>query len=300
MSQKIIPNIWFDRNADEAGAFYTDAFPGATANVGARYPDDVPGWQADFAGKTLIVELVIDDYLLTLVNAGDEFRPNASVSFMLNFDPLRFDGDRDAARARLDETWSKLADGGSVLMELGEYPFSPYYGWVQDRYGVNWQLLLTNPEGDPRPFLIPQLMFCGPVENKAREAAEFYASLFPDAEVGFVAEYPEKTGPADAGSVMFGEFRLAGQWFSMMDSAVEQDVTFTCGVSLEVRCADQEEIDKYWDALAAVPEAEACGWLADQYGLSWQIVPESMGELMARPGAYEKMMGMKKLIIADF
>lgn len=300
MSQKIIPNIWFDRNADEAGTFYTDVFPGATANVGARYPDDVPGWQADFAGKTLTVDLVIDGYLLTLVNAGDEFRPNGSVSFMLNFDPLRFDGDRDATRVRLDETWAKLVDGGSVLMELGEYPFSPHYGWVQDRYGVNWQLLLTNPGGDPRPFLIPQLMFCGPVENRARDAATFYASLFPDAEVGFIAEYAQQTGPADAGSVMFGEFRLAGQWFSMMDSAVEQDFTFTCGVSLEVRCADQEEIDHYWDALAAVPEAEACGWLADEYGLSWQIVPENMGELMQRTGAYEKMMRMKKLIIADF
>ncbi|MGM7667659.1 VOC family protein [Microbacterium sp. A93] len=300
MSQKIIPNVWFDRNADEAGAFYMDIFPGATATIGARYPDDVPDWQADFAGKTLTVDLVIDGYLLTLVNAGDEYRPNGSVSFMLNFDPLRFDDDRDAAQAQLDQTWAKLSDGGAVLMELDEYPFSPRYGWVQDRYGVNWQLLLTSPEGDPRPFLIPQLMFAGPVQNRAREAATFYFSLFPDAAVGFVADYPEKTGPADAGSVMFGEFRLAGQWFSMMDSAVEQDFTFTCGVSLEVRCADQAEIDRYWDALTTVPEAEVCGWLADQFGLSWQIVPENMGELMSRPGAYEKMMKMKKLIVADF
>lgn len=300
MSQKIIPNIWFDRNADEAGAFYTDVFPGSTATVGARYPAEVPDWQADFAGKTLTVDLVIDGYLLTLVNAGDEFRPNASVSFMLNFDPLRYDGDRDAARASLDETWAKLSDGGSVLMDLGEYPFSPHYGWVQDRYGVNWQLLLTNPQGDPRPFLIPQLMFCGPVENMAHEAATFYSSVFPDSGVGFIAEYPAQTGPADSGSVMFGEFRLAGQWFSMMDSGVEQDFTFTCGVSLEVRCADQAEIDTYWNALTAQPEAEVCGWLADRYGLSWQIVPEKMGELMARPGAYEKMMEMKKLIISDF
>ncbi|MGV2985020.1 VOC family protein [Microbacterium sp. AGC85] len=300
MSQKIIPNLWFDQNADEAGAFYTEVFPGATAIVGARYPDDVPDWQAEFSGKTLTVDLVIDGYLLTLINAGEQFRPNASVSFMLNFDPLRFDGDRDAARVALDETWARLADGGVVRMELGEYPFSPRYGWVEDRYGVNWQLLLTNPEGEPRPFLIPQLMFSGPVQNKAREAAEFYTSLFPDAEVGFIAEYPTQTGPADAGSVMFGEFRLAGQWFAMMDSGVEQDVRFDCGVSLEVRVADQDELDHYWNALTTVPEAEVCGWLADRYGLSWQIVPENMGELMQRPGAYAKMMEMKKLVIADF
>lgn len=300
MPQKIVPNIWFDRNADEAGAFYTDVFPGATATIGARYPDDVPEWQSDFAGKTLTIDLTIDGYLLTLINAGDEFRPNGSVSFMLNFDPLRTDGDRDAARAALDQTWAKLSDGGTVLMDLGEYPFSPHYGWVQDRFGVNWQLLLTNPEGDPRPFVIPQLMFCGPVENLAREAATFYSSIFPDAEVGFIAPYPQQTGPADAGSVMFGEFRLADQWFSMMDSAVEQDFTFTCGVSLEVRCADQAEIDMFWNTLSSAPEAEQCGWLADRYGLSWQIVPENMGELMERPGAYAKMMEMRKLIISDF
>lgn len=298
--QKIVPNLWFDHNAEEAGEFYTSVFQGATSIVGARYPDELSGWQQDFAGQTLTVDLVIDGYLMTLVNAGDEFRPNPSISFMLNFDPLFFGGDVDAARARLDEVWAGFADGGQVLMELGEYPFSPHYGWVQDRFGVNWQLLLSNPEGEPRPFLIPQLMFCGPVQNQAKEAATFYSSLLPDSGVGFIAPYPQQTGPAHAGAVMFGEFRLAGQWFSMMDSAVDQDFTFSNGVSLEVRCADQEEIDRYWEALSASREAEQCGWLVDKYGLSWQIVPENMGELMDRPGAFAHMSEMKKLIIADF
>lgn len=299
MAQKIIPNIWFDHDADEAGLFYSEVFPEATATVGARYPDELEGWQADYAGKTLTVDVDIDGYLLTLINAGPEFRPNPSISFMLNFDPLMFDGAADA-RARLDETWQRLSEGGRVLMELGAYPFSARYGWVEDRFGVSWQLLLTDPEGDPRPFVIPQLMFSGAVQNRAQEAAEFYTSLFPAATLGLIAEYPEQSGPADAGSVMFGEFRLADQWFSMMDSAVEQDAAFSCGVSLEVRCADQAEIDHYWDALSVVPEAEQCGWLADRFGVSWQIVPENMGELMSRPGAYAHMMEMKKLVIADF
>src|SRR5690606_9451619 len=102
----IVPNIWCNQNADEAGAFYADVFPGTTATVGATYPNEVDDWQAQFAGKTLTVDVTIDGYLLTLINAGDEFRPNPSVSFMLNFDPLRFDGDRDAARTSLDETWA--------------------------------------------------------------------------------------------------------------------------------------------------------------------------------------------------
>ena len=297
MSQKIIPNLWFDHNAEEAGAFYAAALPHATAKVTARYPDEVPDWQASFAGQALVVDVIVRGFRLTLINAGPEFRPNPSISLMLNFDPLFWDGDADAARQALDATWAALSDGGEVRMELGEYPYSARYGWVQDRYGVNWQLMLTDPTGDPRPFVIPQLLFTGAVAGKAREAAELYTSLFDDAAVGTVVEYPQGD---DAGTVMFGEFRIGDQWFSMMDSSYPHEFAFTCGVSLEISCHDQAEIDHFWDALSAVPEAEQCGWLADRYGVSWQIIPENMGELMARPDAYPKMMAMTKIVIADF
>ena len=297
MSQKIVPNLWFDHNAEEAGAFYAATLPNTTATVVARYPDDVPEWQASFAGQALTVDVFVSGFKMTLINAGPEFRPNPSISFMLNFDPLLWAGDADATTQALDATWAALADGGEVLMELGEYPFSPRYGWVQDRYGVSWQLMLTNPEGNPRPFVIPQILFTGAVAGKAREAAEFYTSLFDDAAVGMVVEYP---GGDDAGRVMFGEFHVGEEWFSMMDSSARHEFAFSCGISLEVDCRDQAEIDHFWDALSAVPAAEQCGWLADRYGVSWQIVPENMGELMSRPGAYPKMMEMKKLVIADF
>ncbi|HWV47932.1 MAG TPA: VOC family protein [Microbacterium sp.] len=300
MAQKIVPNLWFARNADEAGGFYSEVLPKTSSTVSARYPDEVPDWRSEFAGETLVVDLDVDGYRIALINAGDEFRPNPSISFMLNFDPLAFDDDVDAARRALDETWEGLSSDGRVLMDLGEYPFSRRYGWVEDRFGVSWQLILTDPEGEPRPFVIPQLMFAGPVQGKAQEAAEYYVSLFDDARLGFIAEYPTPTGPAAAGDVMFGEFHLAGQPFAMMDSAADQDVTFGAGVSLEVRCADQAEIDRLWEALSAVPEAEQCGWLADRYGVSWQIVPENMGELMERPGAYDTMMKQKKIVIADY
>lgn len=298
--QRIFPNFWFDQNAEEAGAFYASLFPGATSVVGARYPDELPEWQASFAGTALTVDVVIDGYQITLFNAGDAFRPNPSLSLMLGFDPKRYGDDEAATRAHLDATWAALTDGGKVLMELGEYGFSKHYGWVEDRYGVSWQLLLTGADSEAGPFVVPELLFSGDVQNKAREAADFYASLFTDGQVGFMAEYPEPTGPAEAGSVMFGEVRLANQWFAVMDSGSEPAHPFTCGGSLEVRCADQAEIDRLWHALSAVPEAEQCGWLADRFGVSWQIVPENMGELMERPGAYERMLEMKKLVIADF
>lgn len=307
MSQKIVPNIWCNRNAEEAGAFYAAAFPGATSEVESRYPDTgLLDFQLDFAGAPLTVAVEIPDPAganpgrFTLINAGDEFRPNSSISFMLNFDPLFFGGDEAAARAELDRLWEVLGDGGNVFMPLGEYPHSPRYGWLEDRYGVSWQFMLTDPAGDPRPFIVPSLMFSGPVQNRAVEAMELYTSLFDGAAIGGAYPYGRQTGPATPEAVMYGDFRVGDQWFAVMDSAVPQETTFGCGVSLEVLCADQEEIDRLWEALSAVPEAEQCGWCADRFGVSWQIVPRNMGELMERPGAYERMMSMKKIVIADF
>lgn len=302
--QKIVPNIWCNGNAKEVGQFYASVFPTAHAEVESRYPHEgLLDFQQDLAGQPLTVGLTIAGTRLVLINAGDEFAPNPSVSFMLNFDPLLFDADEHAARARLDEVWEALSEQGSVMMPLQEYPFSKRYGWVQDRHGVSWQLMLTDPAGDPRPFLLPALMFCGTAQNLATQAVDHYLDVFREAgtetELGMRVTYPAPQGPATTDAVMFSDFRLGDQWFTAMDSGVEQDFSFTCGMSLEVNCADQAEIDLLWDRLSAVPEAEQCGWLADFAGLSWQIVPARMAELMQTPGAFERMMPMKKLVIAE-
>lgn len=300
MTQKIVPNLWFAGDAGEAGEFYSRSLPRTTAHVAMRYPDELPDFQKGLEGEPVVVELDVAGFRITMINSDDTFHPTPSISFMLNFDPRLFDGDAEAARAALDETWAALSDGGQALMPLGEYPFSPHYGWVQDRYGVSWQLMLTDPTGGPRPFVITQIMFSGDAQDKAREAVDFYLSLFDDGAVGTVIGYPEASGTAAAGSVMIGDFRIGEQWFSFMDSNVRHEFGFTPGVSLEIRCADQAEIDHFWNALSAVPEAEQCGWLVDRYGVSWQVVPESIGELLAKPGAYQRMLEMKKLVIADF
>lgn len=300
MTQKIVPNIWFAGNAGEAGEFYTTALPQASAHVAMHYPDELPDFQKGLEGEPVVVDLDVAGFRITMINSDDTARPTPSISFMLNFDPLLFDDDADAARTALDETWAALSDGGQALMPLGEYPFSPHYGWVQDRFGVSWQLMLTDPTGDPRPFVITQIMFSGDVQDRAREAVDLYLSLFDDTAYGTVVAYEQASGTAAAGSIMFGEFRIGEQWFSFMDSNVRHDFGFTPGVSLEIRCADQAEIDHFWNALSAVPDAEQCGWLVDRYGVSWQVVPQNMDELLAKPGAYKRMLGMKKLVITDF
>ncbi|GAB3699212.1 VOC family protein [Corynebacterium nasicanis] len=289
--QRIVPNIWFDRNADDAAEFYADAFPSAVIDTRVTYPTtDLPDFQADRAGETLTVDVLIDGYRLTLINGGPEFGPTPAISFFVNFDPSRMSD----ARGELDRLWEKLSDGGIVLMPLGSYDFSEHYGWVADRFGVNWQLMLTDPAGEPRPFIIPNLMFCGPAQGQAREAVNDYVALFPGARVGTRVTSP------DSGGVMFSEFQLFGEWLTAMDSAVEQPFTFTPGLSLQVNAHGQQEIDLFWAGLSAVPEAEQCGWMQDRYGVSWQIVPDNIAELMERPGAYQNLLEMKKLVIDDF
>lgn len=296
--QKIIPNLWYSGTADEAKDFYIRAIPNTVLIENVAYPTEgLLDFQEPLAGKTLTNEIAIDGFHLILVNAGDEFRPNPSINFFLNFDPSRAPDAENALR----ETWTKLSEGGIVLMELDHYPHSPLYGWVEDKYGVSWQLMLTNPEGEERPFVVPQLMFCGAAQNKAEEATDHYVSVIPNSNPGSRVRYSDMGQEAPNGAeIVFSEFQLGGQWFAAMDSAVDQEFTFNEGISLMVNAEDQAEIDRLWDALTAVPEAEQCGWLKDRWGVSWQIVPDNMGELMARPNAFEHMLEMKKLIIDEF
>jgi predicted 3-demethylubiquinone-9 3-methyltransferase (glyoxalase superfamily) len=147
-------------------------------------------------------------------------------------------------------------------------------------------------------IITPNLWFNG----NAKEAVEFYTSVFPDSKVNATEYYPYE-GLADfqkdmAGKELMIDFELNGNRFMAINA--DNTFQFTEAVSFAVECDDQEEIDYFWSKLSAVPEAEQCGWCKDQYGLSWQIVPKNMQELMQRPGAYEHMMQMKKLVIADF
>lgn len=300
MAQKITPNLWFDGNAKQATDFYVSAFPHGKVLSTTNYPNSAEEGLADFqrnmAGKELTVEFELGGMHFTAINADSTFKFNPSASFMVNFDPSH----DERAREHLDELWGKFIDGGEALMPLDTYPFSKRYGWVKDRYGLTWQLILTKPAGEPRPFIVPSLMFSGQHTNHAEEAINYYISVFKDAKQGTVARYNEDTGPAKAGSLMFADFTLAGQWFAAMDSGVEQKLTFNEAVSFAVACKDQAEIDYFWEKLSSVPASEQCGWCKDKYGLSWQIVPENMEELMKKPGAFAKMMQMKKIVIEDF
>jgi predicted 3-demethylubiquinone-9 3-methyltransferase (glyoxalase superfamily) len=149
--------------------------------------------------------------------------------------------------------------------------------------------------------ITPNLWFDG----NAKEAVDFYLSVFPQSTLINTTYYPNSTeeGLADfqqnlAGKELTLEFELEGMRFVAINAGPE--FKFNESVSFSVECKDQEEIDYYWEKLSAVPESEQCGWLKDKYGLSWQVVPENMDELMQKPGAFAKLMPLKKIVIAEF
>jgi predicted 3-demethylubiquinone-9 3-methyltransferase (glyoxalase superfamily) len=146
--------------------------------------------------------------------------------------------------------------------------------------------------------ITPNLWFNG----NAQEAADFYVSVFPDSKIVATSYYPTEA-LADfqkdfAGKVLTIDFELSGQRFTAINAGPE--FTFNEAVSFLITCKDQAEIDYYWEKLSNVSEAEQCGWCKDQYGLSWQVVPDGMDEVMKKPGAFAKMMQMKKIVLADF
>ena len=139
-------------------------------------------------------------------------------------------------------------------------------------------------------------------DGNAEEAARFYASVLPDSRVDRVVRAPADYPSGKAGDPLIVEFTLAGQKFTGLNGG--PTFKFTEAVSFQIDCADQAEVDRYSDALSAVPEAEQCGWVKDRFGLSWQIVPRRLTELLADPDrdrarrAFEAMMEMKRIDIA--
>jgi predicted 3-demethylubiquinone-9 3-methyltransferase (glyoxalase superfamily) len=291
--QKIVPHLWFDTQAKEAAAFYASVFP--DSNVTDTYViRDTPSGDCD------VVSFDILGQSFMAISAGPHFAINPSISFMVNFDPSK---DTDA-RTKLTNLWEKLSEGGKVLMPLDTYPFSEWYGWVEDKYGVSWQLIYTNPDGEDRPAIIPSLLFTNEVCGKAEEAVDFYLSVFKDAKRGTIARYPAGMEPDKEGTVMFSDFALHGQWFVAMDSAHKHEFQFNEGVSFMVNCDTQEELDYFWEKLSADPKFEQCGWIKDKFGVSWQIVPAKLEQMFQKgtPEQVDRMtqafLPMKKLDIA--
>lgn len=280
MTQKITPSLWFDGNAKEATDFYVSIFRDGKALDISYYGEAGPME----AGTVLTTRFSIAGFEVITINAGPEFSINPSISFTVACE----------TDSEIDALWAKLSEGGTVLMELGPYPFSEKFGWVQDAYGVTWQLSLA---GVPQS-ITTSLMFVGDQLGRAEEAINLYTSLFEGSSIGHI----QRSGD----HVQFAMFTLAGQPFSAMDSDEAHAFSFNEGVSLLIDCGSQEEVDFFWDKLIDEGgEPSQCGWLKDRFGVSWQVVPSILGTLTSDPDPEKAnrvtaaMLKMAKLDIAE-
>ena len=283
----ITPHLWFDKEAVEATEFYTTVLPGSKITNTSTIKD-TPSGDCDIVSFELIGQPFM------AISAGPLFEFTPAISFLV----------RCATTDEVDALWSKLSEGGEALMPLDSDPFSDRYGWTTDRYGLSWQVM-HDSRGEIDQAIIPTLMFVGDVCGKAEEAVGHYASVFPDSKVDHVQRYGEGMEPEQPGTVQHAYVSLDGYKLAAMDSARVHDFGFNEAISLMVGCDSQEEIDNYWERMSAVPEAEQCGWLKDQWGVSWQIVPTALDELMGRGTEEQRarvtqaFLQMKKFDIAE-
>lgn len=284
----IVPCLWFDDDAEAAAALYVRLFGGRVVRT-ARYPEGVDNPSGKAPGSVITVEIEVGGLRLTLLDGGPMFRPNPTVSFF-----VFVDSEGEARRCH-----EVLIDGGRDVIPLRRWPWSPLYAWVEDRFGVSWQIM-TSP-GSGSMTIVPCVMFSGPVHGRAAEAMAHWAGVLGGA-VDSIERYEAGEGPA--GFVKHGRLTLRGQPLIVMDSHAVHDDAFDEGVSLQVMCRDQAGIDAVWDGLVDGGAPSACGWLTDRFGFSWQVVPEQMatwmtaGDAAARARVFAAMMPMQRLDMA--
>ena len=289
-AQKIVPHLWFDNDAEAAAALYTDLIPDSATHDVSRFGKAGFDIHGQPEGRVMTVEFDLGGHPMVALNGGPHFRPTPAVSYFVVFED----------EAALERAWAGLGAGGRVLMPLDAYDWAPRYGWLDDRFGVSWQLALGQRADLGGQALAPCLLFTGERTGEAEAAIAHWTGVFPQSRIEGVLRH-DGAGPDRDGTVQHAQFYLSGQTFMAMDSAVEHGFGFTEANSFLVLCDDQAEIDHYWQALSAVPEAERCGWLKDRFGLSWQIVPRRLSALMQEPARAERVMesllAMQKLDI---
>jgi predicted 3-demethylubiquinone-9 3-methyltransferase (glyoxalase superfamily) len=273
MNNNIFPCLWFDGNAKEAANFYCSVFSNSKI----------------ITDTAMVVQFEIEGKKLMGLNGGPMFKINPSISLFVTFN----------TDEEIGGVYNKLLEGGQAMMPLDKYPWSQKYGWVVDKFGMTWQLMLGNiPEGAQK--ITTSFLFVGKLCGKAQEAVKHYTSIFPNSAIYHLEVY--KAGEEQPeGNLKFGHFSLNNEMFAAMDGAGDHRFTFNEGVSIMVECESQEEIDNYWSKLTEGGQESRCGWLKDKFGVSWQIVPKILGRLMTDSArakrVMEKVMEMKKLDI---
>ena len=269
--QKITPFLWYDGQAEEAAHFYTSLFKNSKVT----------------SVSPMMTNFELNGLQFVGLNGGPHFTFTNSTSLFVTCNN----------KDEISSLWKSLSDEGTILMDLGNYPWSEYYGWVNDRYGLSWQLFL----GDKDQQICPSFLFANQQFGKGESAINLYSNLFPPSKTLNMVRYGEAF-PGLEHNIQFAEFELAGQSFMLMESHIPHEFDFNEAFSFFIACADQNEVDYYWEKLIANGGQESkCGWLKDPYGVSWQVIPNLLMQLMSSPdsenkqSAWEAMLKMNKI-----
>ncbi|HRE37295.1 MAG TPA: VOC family protein [Chitinophagaceae bacterium] len=276
MKNNIHPCIWYNGNAKAAAEFYCSLFPESKITV------DTP----------LVVNFELFGQKFMGLNGGPMFKPNPSVSFFLISE----------SDEEIDEWWAKLSKGGLIMMPLNKYEWAERYGFLQDQFGLSWQIMKT-AYSNVNQHITPCFLFVGNNYGKAAAAVHFYTKIFPASSITGIKLYQEEEGERLAGKVKHSQFILDDLVFMAMDGFGPHEFAFNEGLSLVVECKDQATIDYYWHKLIeGGGEESMCGWLKDPFGISWQIIPANIDRLImdTEKGqrAMQALLKMRKIDIA--
>lgn len=291
--QKITPFLWFDNNAEDAVKFYTSIFGHSEMSSITRYNEASTNTSGQKAGTAMKISFKLEGQNFTALNGGAHFKLNQAISFFVYCE----------SDTKIKKIYNKLCEGGKIFFPLDKYDWSERYAWVQDKFGLSWQLdvdKINNPQK-----ILPAFLFVNDKSLKVKEAVSYYSSVFPDSKI--IMEYPyDKSAGLPEGTLLFAQFKLAGHLFNAMSSTMKHEFDFNEAFSFVVNCKDQVEVDYYWNKLISDGGAESqCGWLKDKFGISWQIIPTRLTELLGDPDPVKvqkvmmNMLQMKKIIIPD-
>ncbi|KKQ45678.1 MAG: 3-demethylubiquinone-9 3-methyltransferase [Candidatus Moranbacteria bacterium GW2011_GWC2_37_8] len=279
--RKITPFLWFKDNAQEAIDFYVSIFSKAESKKSTHYTEESAEASGQPEGTIMTSEFQLEGQDFVALNGGPIFKFTPAISFFVSCQEPD----------EIEKLWERLSHGGKVLMELDKYPFSERYGWLEDKFGVSWQLNFADAEQKIKPAL----MFTGDQFGKVEEAMKFYTALFEGSGIDKIERYTAGENDKE-GAIKYAEFTLSGKNFVAMESSMEHAFTFTPAISFVVDCQAQEDVDKFWEKLSEGGEKGQCGWLEDKFGISWQIVPAALGEMMSDPDKEKSRRVMKAML----
>jgi len=274
MKENITPCLWYNGQAQEAAALYCSVF--TDAKITAQSP--------------IVTAINVSGHSITLLDGGPMYKPNPSISFFYICEK----------EDELNKIWNAFSKEGTVLMPLDKYPWSEKYGWINDKFGISWQISLGKIS-DVGQKITPCLMLTDKQYGRADEAIAHYSSIFKNVKIDGILRYGANELPDQEGKVKHAQFALNDQKFMIMESAAPHNFTFTEGISLTIHCETQKEIDYYWEKLTESGAESMCGWLKDKFGVSWQIIPTVLNKIMSDPAkagkAAQAFMAMRKLNI---